>query len=218
MTKDRSSILSAAPAVLIILICSVLPLSWMAAVIIANPVVRNELSLDSFRIGLLARTLGYNAIGAIIATLMGLPAAFVLGRGRGGLARILWVLLPAAILLPSLAYAYGWSQAMRIVVDQARNHGITITVRPAGPIDVFRCIWSLATWLWAVPACIIGLALRRMDTAVQQQAVMDGALRRITLRQLLGPIIASIAIVTILAPQEFAVHQPTGISVLATEV
>src|SRR5436305_9932659 len=62
------------------------------------------------------------------------------------------------------------------------------------------------------------MALRRMDTNVQQQALLDGALRRITLRQLVGPIIASMAIVTVLATQEFAVYEPTGISVIATEV
>jgi ABC-type Fe3+ transport system permease subunit len=57
-----------------------------------------------------------------------------------------------------------------------------------------------------------------MDTNVQQHAVLDGALYRITLRQLAGPIIASLAIVTALATQEFAVYEPTGISVVATEM
>ena len=46
---------------------------------------------------------------------------------------------------------------------------------PGNAADVFRCIWSLATWLWAVPAGMIGLALRRMDVAVQQQALLDRA-------------------------------------------
>src|SRR5205814_9469924 len=63
-----------------------------------------------------------------------------------------------------------------------------------------------------------GLALRRLDTTVQQQALLDGALRRVTFRQLAGPIVASLAIVTVLATQEFAVYEPTGISVIATEM
>jgi ABC-type Fe3+ transport system permease subunit len=57
-----------------------------------------------------------------------------------------------------------------------------------------------------------------MDVAVQQQAALEGALWRITLRQLAGPIIASVAVVTLLATQEFSVYEPTGISVVATEV
>jgi ABC-type glycerol-3-phosphate transport system permease component len=142
----------------------------------------------------------------------------MLGRGRGWLARILWVLLPAALLMPSLSYAYGWSQVMRIVQIFCEAHQLRFTVQPAGPIDILRCIWSLAAWLWAVPAGLIGLALRRMDTNVQQQALLDGVLYRITLRQLLGPIIASLAIVTVMASQEFAVYEPSGISVVATEV
>ncbi len=174
-----------------------------------NPQVRGELKLTEFRAQLLGRTLAYNGMAAVLATAMGLPAGLVLGRGRGWLPRILWLLLPAALLMPSLSYAYGWAQLVRI---------LKIPIVPAGVLDTFRCIWSLAAWLWAVPAGLIGLALRRMDTNVQQQAVLDGVLYRITFRQMLGPIIASLAVVTVLATQEFAVYEPTGISVVATEV
>ena len=65
---------------------------------------------------------------------------------------------------------------------------------------------------------MIGLSLRRLDPMLQQQALLDGALRRFTLRHLLGPIVASLAIVTVLASQEFAVYEPTGISVVATAI
>jgi ABC-type Fe3+ transport system permease subunit len=188
----------------------------MAMTILANPEVRAEFRPDAFRIGLLGRTLGYNMSAALIAAVMGFPAGIVLGRGRGWIARLLWVVLPAALFLPSLSYAYGWAQLVRIIRPSLQPFGITF--RPNGPADVFRCIWSLAAWLWAVPAALIGASLRRMDTSVQQQAVLDGALRRVTFRQLAGPLIASIAIVTILASQEFAVYEPTGISVVATEV
>jgi hypothetical protein len=48
-----------------------------------------------------------------------------------------------------------------------------------------------------------------MDTSVQQQAALDGALLRITLRQLLAPIAISLSAVTILATQEFSfTNQP----------
>jgi ABC-type Fe3+ transport system permease subunit len=188
----------------------------MVGTVLANPQVRGEFAISSFRAALLGRTLLYNGSAAAIATIMGIPAGYVLGRGRGTSSKILWVLLPAALLMPSLSYAYGWSQFVRIIRPALRPYHIYF--RPNGPADVFRCIWSLAAWLWAVPAGLIGLALRRMDTSVQQQALLDGALRRVTFRQLLGPIIASIAIVTILATQEFAVYEPTGISVVATEV
>jgi ABC-type Fe3+ transport system permease subunit len=211
-----SSIAAAAPVVTIISICCLLPLGWMAMTLFANPSVRGEFKPDAFRIGLLWRTIRYNLLAGVIATTMGIPAGIVLGRGRGWIARLMWVVLPAALFLPSLSYAYGWAQFVRIIRPFTRQFGILFV--PNGPADIFRCIWSLAAWLWAVPAALIGASLRRMDTSVQQQAVLEGALRRITFRQLAGPIIASIAIVTILASQEFAVYEPTGISVVATEV
>jgi ABC-type Fe3+ transport system permease subunit len=213
---DRSALLTATPAALIALICCVLPLLWMLAAIIANPDVRSELKMTQFRAALLERTLLYNGAAAIIATAMGLPAGLILGRGRGCFAKILWVILPAALLMPSLSYAYGWSQFVRLSRPFFRPMGITFI--PGGNADILRCIWSLAAWLWAVPAGLIGLALRRLDPNVQQQALLDGALYRVTFRQLAGPIIASLAVVTVLATQEFAVYEPTGISVVATEV
>ncbi len=193
-----------------------MPLIWMVLALLGNPEVRRELVPSVWRGGLLARTLGYNGLAGVIAAAMGLPAAFVLGRGRGVIARVMWVLIPAALILPSLSYAYGWSQCARLIRPHVERFGVTFA--PGGAADVFRCIWSLGTWLWAVPAVLIGLSLRRLDSSVQQQAMLDGALRRVTLRQLLGPIVASVAIVTVLATQEFAVYEPTGISVVATEI
>jgi ABC-type Fe3+ transport system permease subunit len=224
--SNRSGLLAALPAILIVGVCSGLPLLWIAgAVLFASPAVRAELHLNSFRIQLLIRTFEYNGLAAVFATLMGLPAAFVLGRGRGIFAKLMWVVLPAALLMPSLSFAYGWSQAARLLRIFLTDHfGIAfvqrfgLTFMPAGPADTFRCIWSLAGWLWAVPAGLIGLSLRRLDSSVQQQALLDGALLRVTLRQLLPTILASIAVVTIIATQEFAVYEPTGISVIATEV
>lgn len=218
--------LTALPAILVVGICSGLPLIWMVgAVVWASPQVRSELHVTAFRAQLLARTIGYNGLAAVIATLMGLPAAFVLGRGRGPIAKAMWVILPAALLMPSLSYAYGWAQFVRLAREALRDHYGTafvqkwgLTFPPGGVADTLRCIWSLAAWLWAVPAGLVGLSLRRLDTNIQQQALLDGAPRRVALRQLMPAIIASLAVVTVLATQEFAVYEPTGISVVATEV
>jgi iron(III) transport system permease protein len=212
-----SSFWTGLPAALIIGVCCALPLAWMiGAMLLASPAVRAELTMTRFRAELLGRTLGYNGLAAVLATLMGLPAAFVLGRGRGVIAKGLWIVLPAALLMPSLSYAYGWNQLVILLRPTLRPTGVSFV--PGGFADTMRCIWSLAAWLWAVPAGLIGLTLRRMDSTIQQQALLDGAWLRITLRQLLPAIIASWAVVTVLATQEFAVYEPTGISVVATEV
>jgi ABC-type Fe3+ transport system permease subunit/sugar lactone lactonase YvrE len=192
----------------IIGLCCLLPLGWIATQLVLNPTTLRELRIDSFRAHLLARTILYNGSVALVATMLALPAALTLGRGRGIPAALLWFILPISLLLPSLTYAYGWKQFLRL---------LSIDPEPAGLFDISRCVWSLATWLWPVPAIVMGLALRRIDTSVQQQALLDAAYWRITARQLLGSALASAAIVAVLAMQEFAVYEPTGVSVIATE-
>lgn len=214
--RVSSWMLTAFPSLAIVAACCALPIAWIVLLLTTNPSVRADIHLTSFRFDLLARTLGYNISAALIATAMGLPAGLVLGRGRGILARTLWFIIPAALFMPSLAFAYGWAELVRAGERVYRPLGITFF--PASPSDIFRCIWTLAAWLWAVPACVIGLSLRRMDTSVQQHAALDGALLRVTLRQLLSPLIISVCAVTILATQEFSVYEPSGISVVATEV
>ena len=183
-------------------------MAWIVLQLALNRATWSELHLDPFRLHLIARTIGYNSCVAIVATLLAIPCAIVLGRGRGWVAQLLWLVLPISLLIPSLTFAYGWKQFLRLV---------HVDPMPAGFIDVARCIWSLAAWLWPVPAVIIGLSLRRIDTNLQQQALLDGVYGDVTARQLLGPTLAAAAIVAVLAMQEFAVYEPTGISVIATE-
>jgi ABC-type Fe3+ transport system permease subunit/sugar lactone lactonase YvrE len=193
----------------VVVLCCALPLGWMVVRVVTQPAGVRTLLPTAFYWWLLSRTVGYAAGVSIIATVLAIPAAIVLGRGRGWTARVMWLVLPAALLMPSITYAYGWWQFLRIVAHQ-----------PAwgSTRDVLRCIWTLATWLWPIPAGVLGLALRRTDVDVQQQALLDGALWRLTARQLAGPAAAAMACVLVLASQEFAVYEPTGISVVATEV
>src|SRR6266545_1873494 len=147
-------ILLAAPIWGVVILCSVLPVAWLVWQIFANPVVIREAALDWFRFKLLARTLIYSVAVALIATTIALPPALVLGRARGVSVWIVFFLLPVSLLIPSIVYAYGWSQFFR---------QLHLTPEPNSAADVARCIWSLACWLWSIPAAAIGLALRRSD-------------------------------------------------------
>ena len=191
------------------LICCGLPLAWMLVALISSPHAIHALQPVGFHLRLLGRTLAWNAGVAAIATLLALPVAIVLGNGRGVALGVLAFLLPAALLLPSIVYAYGWMQVLRVG---------NVFPMPGTAGDVARCVWTLGTWLWPIPAGVIGLALRRLDADLQQQAMLDGGYWRVVGRQLAAPAAASLAIVAILAMQEFAVYEPTGISVVATEV
>jgi ABC-type Fe3+ transport system permease subunit/sugar lactone lactonase YvrE len=206
-------------------ICCALPLGWMVVALCTTPAAASALHPIAFHLRLLGRTLVYNVGVAVVATLLALPVAIVLGKGRGIVAGILSFLLPAALLLPSIVYAYGWMQVVRAANEFAQAHGWlqglgigSVYPVPGTRGDVFRCVWTLATWLWPIPAGIIGLSLRRMDGDLQQQALLDGGYWRVVGRELVGPAVAGMAIVAILAMQEFAVYEPTGISVVATEV
>jgi ABC-type Fe3+ transport system permease subunit/DNA-binding beta-propeller fold protein YncE len=203
---------------IIVLVCSGLPLAWIAWQMCANPHTLAEMKLDAFRLHLLIRTIGFNALAGVIAVLLALPAAIVLGRGRGIFAGVLWFILPISLLMPSLAMTYGWKQFVRLTIEKIASPTMLGYLEPAGALDVLRCIWSLGAWLYPIPAVLVGLALRQLDPSVQEQALLDGTLWRTTFRQLLSPIIASFCIVTVLAVQEFAIYEPTGISVIATEV
>ena len=100
---------------------------------------------SGFQLRLLARTPTSAAVAAV-ATAVVLPAAVVLGRGRGWVATVMWFALPVSLLMPSIAYAYGWSQFLRIARDGS-------PLPPGGPADVLlRCILTLAGWLWPIPA------------------------------------------------------------------
>jgi iron(III) transport system permease protein len=158
---------------------------------------------------------------AAIAVALAIPAGLALGRGRGLRSILLWIALPIGLLLPSIVFAYGWKQFLRLIGVWYGHAGIqtqnAFDFVPASAPDILRCIWTLATWLWPLPAALMGLSLRRLDTQVQEQALLDGVLWRITLRHLLAPALAAFCICTVLSVQEFAVYEPTGISVVATE-
>src|SRR5688572_15379992 len=144
-------------------LCCALPVGWMLYALLATPDAWGALRPVGFHLRLLGRTLLYNGAVALLATLLAIPVAIVLGRARPRLAGALAFLLPAALLLPSIIYAYGWMQVLRIA---------SVYHMPGTAADVWRCVWTLATWLWPIPAGVIGLSLRRLDGDLQQQALL----------------------------------------------
>src|SRR5262245_1622524 len=111
----RSAFVLDGVSIALIALCCVLPLLWIVWQIALNPTTLAELHLDRFRLALLGRTILYSTSVGIIATLLSLPAAWVLGRGRGIAASALWFVLPITLLMPSLVIAYGWSQLIRML-------------------------------------------------------------------------------------------------------
>jgi len=218
-----------------------LPLGWLIWQIAANPTTLRLLHPDAIRWDILGRTCLYSALAAVLATLLATPAAMSTGLRRGRFSGLVAFALPLTLLLPSLVYAYGWAQCFRLLAEPAgrwlasaganrdwlAGFGISLVGQGesarlflvnAGPADVGRCVLSLAAWLWPIPAGAMIWALRRADPALRQQAQLDGAAGRIAARQVLPAAMVGALAVWVLASQEFAVYEPTGVSVVATEV
>lgn len=188
-----------------------LPLGWIVWTAVSAETA--ELG-GAYRWALLARTLVYCLSAGVLAVALGIPVARVIGRpAAGGLGRLsramLMAAVPATLIIPSMVFAYGGQQALRLA---------GVGLDPASPADVIRCIVTLAAWLWGVPAAVVGLAWSRLDPWVMQQARLDGVPRRMTARLLAGPVVASVCVTSAIATQEFGVFETTGISVTATEV
>jgi ABC-type Fe3+ transport system permease subunit len=197
------------PGVIVAIVCG-LPLAWAAWVVAAEPRTIVAGLWDARLLGLFARTSFYAVAASLLATAIALPVGLALGRGRGGVvARALWLVVPLPLLLPTMVLGYGWTEALRIV---------DVHPRPQSAGDVLRCVWVLATWCWPVPAALVALALRRVDASLLEQAALDGATARLVARRTAGPAAIGALACVALCLQEFSIFEPTGISVMATEV
>jgi ABC-type Fe3+ transport system permease subunit len=184
-----------------------LPVAWAAWVVVTNPRTLLAGVWDERLLGLLVRTLAYAGLSAAGAVVVALPVAWVIARSKRGGG--LWAVLPLPLLLPTMILAYGWRELL---------HWLKTEPPPQSVGDVARCLAVLVAWLWPVPAVLIGLAWRRIDSALLDQATLDGATLRLYARRAVAPVIASLGACGVLAMQEFSIFEPTGLSVLATEV
>lgn len=194
---------------LIILATAGVPVAWALWTIGSAPKALLAGVWDARMLGLFLNTLTYALLSAIFATLLAIPVAIAMGRSSTRWVRALWLIVPLPLLLPTMVIGYGWQQFLI---------GVGVHPFPQSTLDIARCIGILATWLLPVPALVMALSLRRIDQSLLEQALLDGVLLRVLLRRLIAPATLGIAVCVVLAMQEFAIFEPTGISVMATEV
>ncbi len=207
LTIRGGPMLAGLPGALFLMICCLPVLGWMLGATVLHWGELTRVMDAHWQITL--ASVGYAVGSAVVAVIIAFPVAVVLGRGRDGVALGVGMVMLLGLLQPSIVYTYGWVQIYRIA---------EIFPQPQSWADVMRCVLMLAGWLWPIPAALVGLTLRRMDVQLQQQALMDGALWRVTLRHLLPAMLVSGAAVIVLALQEFSVFDYSGIRVVATEV
>ena len=115
MLRGSSSLAARAVAALLLALGCALPMGMVAWTLMSNPQVFRDLTPSAFRLELLGRTLGYNALAAGIAVVMGTPVGLVLGRSAG----------PA----PRSARSTRWSASARHSVPNGRR----CEPRPSSP-------------------------------------------------------------------------------------
>jgi ABC-type Fe3+ transport system permease subunit len=194
---------------MILSVCCGLPLAWLVVQLATHPHVIADAVPDRFRWWLIARTFGFNAMAAILATLIAIPVGLAISIGRGLGSRLLGIVVCVPLLMPSLVMTYGWKQVYAV---------FGYDPMPQSAADVLRCVVALASWIWPVPAMTLAFALRRIDPDLLQQARLEGVEGRMLVRLAAGPVVLGFLAAMLLSLQEFAVFEPSGISVIATEV
>lgn len=194
---------------LIVLVCCALPMAWLVVQLATHPQVLRDAVPDGFRWWLIVRTFGFNGLAATLATGIAIPMAIAISNTRSIAGRVLGVLVCVPLLMPSLVLTYGWKQVYAVA---------GLDPMPQSAADVTRCIIALSSWIWPIPALTLAFALRRVDANLMLQARLDGVAGRILARLMAGPLLLGFLAAMLLSLQEFAIFEPSGISVIATEV
>ncbi len=206
----RFDLLSRIALWLVLLICCVAPIGWLVGCVIARPHTLASALWSVWTWRLLAKTVFLAFMSGSIATLLAVAPAAALAGTRGRVGRgVLVTLISLPVLTPSIVLGYGWTEVI---------NALGVLPYPQSFADHARCVWILATWLWPIPCGVLALALSNIERDLVDQATLDGAVMRTIARRCAPALIAAMLLATLLAMQEFSVFEPSGISVLSTEI
>lgn len=158
------------------------------------------------QLGLLWRSIWLAACATLVALVLSLPGAYVVGR-MGSLARHPFVamLLGAVLLFPPMVYTFGWQRLLPVSV-------------PA----TLSCIGVWALWGWPIPALIVGTGFSRTGRASHEAALLTAtpgtAFLRVVLPLLVRYVLLSALLLFILFMGDYGVPHACGLRVYATEL
>ena len=144
-----------------------------------------------------------------LGLLLALPVAGALGAARRAARQwLLWGLVICPLLLPPTVLAFGWT---RLVA------GLGWT--PPGEL---LCVWSWASWLWPVPAVLLGTGWAAAGRAAYESALLDSgrwrAFATAALPALGGHLLAAAGIMLVLCCADYNVPHACNLQVYATEL
>jgi multiple sugar transport system permease protein len=176
------------------------PLLWMLSVSFKGPrelvelhphLIPSEATLENYRVAVTENGLMHAAFNSfkvatltsLLTTLVGLPAAYVLARQKGFIARVGlgWILLSQMFPLILIIIP------LFLVLRQ-----IHLTDSHAGLIFVYL-VWTLPFILWMLQSYVRGI-----PRDLEEAAMVDGAGRIYVLRTVIAPLLAPGVVVTAL--------------------
>ncbi len=168
------------------------PLLWMLSMSFKGPrelvelhpsVVPHAPTLDNYRVALTENSLLHNAwnsfkvatLTAVLTTLVGLPAAYVLARTKGLISRLglAWILLSQ--MFPLILIIIPLFLLLR---------DYHLTDSHTGLVLVYL-VWTLPFALWMLQSYVRGI-----PRDLEEAAMVDGASRFMTLRTVIAPLLA----------------------------
>ncbi len=193
-----------------------------AIVLIVQPIREGVAPTDEFVISakqwrLLADSLKLALGGTIVSLLLALPGEFGWGSSDARDGRN-WSFVPAGVvlwllmgcLISPMVYSFGWQQTFGLV-------GVN---RPRGGRMVCALVWG--SWIWPVPALIIGSAWRRCGHEAYEAALLGcsrgQAFFSVALPLLGRHVLVAMLIVFVLLCGEYVVPHAWGLRVYATEL
>jgi ABC-type Fe3+ transport system permease subunit len=200
------ALLTLALVLLVLTLCG-LPLLWSA--ILAGGAIGGVSIELAVQWPVVWRTIFLNAVSATIAVLLATPVGITLAMSRTKWRSLLWLLLPAPLLMPSIVMTYGWANLLSL---------LHLTPRPQSVADLARCVVSLSAWLWPAGAVVMWAMISHSDWSWLQAARLDGSASRLVARGAVGSVLMAWAVCFLLAMQEFAVYEPTSVQVLSLAV
>jgi iron(III) transport system permease protein len=194
-------------AIVLFVVCCVLPIAYLAAVSLTGADSLSGLALDARQRRLLLNTCFLGLGTAFLATIIGAPLGIALARIALPARDLLRIALAAPVLLPPYIVGLAWTY-LGFLVEWTYSLPAAILVLSL----VFYPIAMLAT----------EVAMRRVDGRLEEAALMVAPpgriLRRITLPLAAPGIVAATLIIFVMAVSEFGVPALLRVRVYTTEV
>ncbi len=176
------------------------------------------------QLGLFAKSLALAAGTTLLALTLGVPIGFALARIDVPLRRFWYALLVLPLVLPPYLFAVAW-------IDLLAPGGLFERLASAIPgpnsaapnaYNLWGAIWVLGLCYFPLAAMLTSFSFRNADAAQEEAARLYTGWRRtlftVTLRQALPAVLASAALIFVLALGRFGVPSLLHCQVYTTEV